>query len=227
MSHVCESPVEYELLAALERIQPRAAELGFAFSTQHEFAPFRLDFAFVAADGRKLAVEVDGHDFHDRTVDQATWDRKRDRYLALGNWRVVRFTGTEVHRGAFTCASEILAHLEHLSVSESRAKLATSIAQTMLRLVKKTEEKAAEKQRQFRLRYASLYGWKENPNNPSVVYRDFVACGEVRSEAVFISDIFQRIAKDIVDGKFTLKQMDGGGWPTEVSDYVKKLRANR
>lgn len=77
----------------------------------------RLDFAFILM-GEMCAwvnVEADGHDFHDRTKEQAQRDRRRDRILVARGFRVLRFTGSEIYRNAAHCADEIL-HL--LSVVE-------------------------------------------------------------------------------------------------------------
>jgi very-short-patch-repair endonuclease len=137
----CESPAEKDLLLALERIEPQASKLGFELDGQFEVPPYRTDFAFVAQDGRKLVVEVDGHDFHEKTPEQAGWDKKRDRYLVLGGWRVVRFTGTEVHRSAFTCASEVLVHLQQIAVTKVQVSVIEAVAKTMVRLTKMTAEK--------------------------------------------------------------------------------------
>lgn len=52
-------------------------------------------------------IEVDGHEFHERTRVQATRDRRRDRDMLLGGMRVLRFTGSEVFRHPFACADEI------------------------------------------------------------------------------------------------------------------------
>lgn len=43
-----------------------------------------------------IAIELDGHDFHERTKEQATRDKKRDRALVSAGWSVLRFTGSEV-----------------------------------------------------------------------------------------------------------------------------------
>ena len=57
--------------------------------------PYRLDFAtFIGR--KKFAVEIDGHDFHERTKEQAGRDKARDRALACADWTVLRFTGSEV-----------------------------------------------------------------------------------------------------------------------------------
>ncbi len=46
-----------------------------------------------------------GHDFH-KTRQQRTNDAKRDRYLQMNGWQVIRFTGTEIHRDVFGCIEE-------------------------------------------------------------------------------------------------------------------------
>ncbi len=53
-----------------------------------------------------LIVECDGHDFHERTKEQAAKDRSRDRDLTLMGHRVIRFTGSEIHRDAMGCARQ-------------------------------------------------------------------------------------------------------------------------
>ncbi len=54
-----------------------------------------------------LVVEVDGHEFHERTKFQAARDRQRDRAMIAEGFRVVRFTGQEVYRAAEQCAQEV------------------------------------------------------------------------------------------------------------------------
>jgi hypothetical protein len=60
----------------------------------------RVDFAvFVRALGGgwfPIIVECDGHDFHERTKEQAANDRLRDRTLMGDGWMVVRVTGAEI-----------------------------------------------------------------------------------------------------------------------------------
>jgi hypothetical protein len=55
----------------------------------------------------KTVVEIDGHDFHDRTKEQASRDRQRDRYLTLDGYTVIRFTGSDVYNDPYQCAEEI------------------------------------------------------------------------------------------------------------------------
>jgi hypothetical protein len=55
----------------------------------------------------RLVVELDGHEFHERTKEQARRDRSRDRHLAALGFTVFRFTGSEVHRNPYRVADEV------------------------------------------------------------------------------------------------------------------------
>ena len=56
---------------------------------------------------RKLIVECDGHDFHERTKEQAARDRSKDREATLAGVETFRFTGSEIWRDPLGCASQI------------------------------------------------------------------------------------------------------------------------
>jgi hypothetical protein len=64
----------------------------------------RLDFllaytseGFTPSPVLKLAIEIDGHNFHERTKAQAKRDRSRDRALTSAGYTVFRFTGAEIY----------------------------------------------------------------------------------------------------------------------------------
>lgn len=84
----------------------------------------RLDFAILSATA-KVAVELDGHDFHERTKEQAIRDKSRDRELQMLGWKAVRFTGAEVWRDPERCCFEIA---ELLTYEALRAKYAPTPA---------------------------------------------------------------------------------------------------
>jgi hypothetical protein len=72
---------------------------------------YRIDLAMWIRHGRNsvaVAVELDGHDFHERTKEQAEADKRRDRDLQAIGWRVVRFTGSQVLRDPVEVVDEIL-----------------------------------------------------------------------------------------------------------------------
>lgn len=74
--------------------------------------PFaRIDFVLTPYNGLgpwKLAIEADGHEFHERTKQQAAADRERDRRLVRCGYTIIRFTGSEIHADPCGCAHEII-----------------------------------------------------------------------------------------------------------------------
>lgn len=62
-------------------------------------------------DPRKIndfIVEVDGHDFHERTKSQAIRDKRRDRAIQRAGYRIMHFTGSEVYRDPASVVAEII-----------------------------------------------------------------------------------------------------------------------
>lgn len=125
----CQSPIEQILLAELIFMDmgygpspieiwsidfPHAEEIiprGACIVPQYPIGTYTLDFAvFVqgfAGDRLMLAVECDGHNYHNKTKEQARHDRKRDRWLQSRGWQVIRFTGSEIHKDPGACAQEV------------------------------------------------------------------------------------------------------------------------
>jgi hypothetical protein len=69
------------------------------------------DFVVGVASGDKAAwliIECDGHDFHERTKEQAARDRARDRELQANGFTIFRFTGSEIYRDPIGCASQVV-----------------------------------------------------------------------------------------------------------------------
>jgi very-short-patch-repair endonuclease len=110
------------LAAAGHDIADRCA--GFRRWTVFQEMPvdgYRVDFAIVGGclNEWEVAVECDGHNFHERTADQAKHDRRRDRYLQAKGWRVMRFTGSEIVRDVRGCVDELV---ELLNALQDRAE---------------------------------------------------------------------------------------------------------
>lgn len=144
----CESPIEREFFIFIEPHIERIKSLGFNIVAQHEVENYRLDFAFIAADGRLVAVELDGLEHHAMTQDQFERDRKRDRFFVLSGWRVLRFTGREIRHQGASCASEVMLHLQQISPLSGDANLlAAKIANRQSRLANKAIREAAERNR--------------------------------------------------------------------------------
>lgn len=110
-----ESPIEMQFLDALSlAIAEAGLKVGRAeggetlgLTGQEQIAHYRADFV-VRGFGKKVVIECDGHDFHDRTKEQAKSDRQRDRDMQAKGFAIFRFTGSEIHNGAGHCAREVL-----------------------------------------------------------------------------------------------------------------------
>lgn len=63
---------------------------------------------------RVLVVECDGHDFHERTKEQAAKDKSRDRWFGDQRIEVMRFTGSEIHKDPKDCVDQIENRLAYL-----------------------------------------------------------------------------------------------------------------
>lgn len=60
-----------------------------------------------------VAVECDGHEYHERTKEQARRDKSRDRKLLSLGFPVLRFTGSEIHEGPLRAAESVLRIARH------------------------------------------------------------------------------------------------------------------
>ena len=126
----CESPIERVLFAALwcivmrERDEPEqpwgfpdqpyepASEKrdGKWLYPQAKVLKYRVDFLIEVwwkKQVQLIVIECDGHDFHERTKEQAAHDKSRDREMTLAGFKVLRFTGAEIWADAITCADQI------------------------------------------------------------------------------------------------------------------------
>jgi len=121
----CESPIEAYLLAPV----PFAVRAVFGgvvkVECQREIGQYRVDLFFEAPQPnscRGLIVECDGHDFHEKTKDQARRDKQRDRWFVSNGYQVLRFTGSEIWANPFECAKEIDRCLKQILRSDAKSR---------------------------------------------------------------------------------------------------------
>lgn len=136
-----ESPIEAEFLRAFcgaafdhgyEVAKASRATSGIIIvSPQKTIDRYRVDFEVkypFFGDLLEIVVECDGHDFHERTKQQASRDKRRDRDLQRLGYQVFRFTGSDIHGDARGCACEVLDAIMEFQTDcivhdmESRAK---------------------------------------------------------------------------------------------------------
>lgn len=106
-----ESPIE-ELFALGLMAETWLMRDHYRVQTQAEIDTYRVDFLVEYRDQpisetfSRVVVECDGHDYHERTKQQAKRDKSRDRRLSALGYTVVRFTGSEIWADPFACAKE-------------------------------------------------------------------------------------------------------------------------
>ncbi len=72
-----------------------------------EIDGYKPDFV-MGTPAQQFAIEIDGHEWHEKTKEQAAADTRRERSLLLNNFIPVRFTGSEVYHGAINCVKEVI-----------------------------------------------------------------------------------------------------------------------
>lgn len=79
---------------------------------------FYADFCFDAKENNKgcksdlrLVVECDGHEFHQKTKEQASHDYERENILKLSGYDVIRFTGTQIYKDRCGCADKVIEYI--------------------------------------------------------------------------------------------------------------------
>lgn len=135
----CESPIEDAMVTALWLrlclapgmrgvivdpsvfdALPASRELRPVMAPQVAVGPYRVDamVALRGADGDaiRVAVECDGHDFHEKTKQQSARDKSRDRDLASRGVVVLRFTGSEIWNDLAACAGQVCDVIEGVMV---------------------------------------------------------------------------------------------------------------
>jgi very-short-patch-repair endonuclease len=106
---ISESPIETKLLKEVINLKDT---YDFEIDTQVDFSVngrnYRAEiFIEFKNPKRKILVECDGHDFHEKTKEQVQKDKQRDRDFLSAGIITLRFTGSEIWKNAKGCASEI------------------------------------------------------------------------------------------------------------------------
>lgn len=94
----CESPIEEKMMKALY-------ENGYKPYAQIPCRGYRIDIA-IYYKGKKIAIECDGKAFHSSNS-QLKHDETKDRVLKKEKWRVLRITGSEIHRNVSDCVNKV------------------------------------------------------------------------------------------------------------------------
>ncbi len=104
--------VDYQAIhiEANPNIPADASKYGLVIRPQFPWKNYRIDFCFELSEepAEFVFVECDGHEFHERTKDQAERDRRRDREIQAAGIPILRFTGREIYRSPWECGNQVL-----------------------------------------------------------------------------------------------------------------------
>ena len=124
-----ESPIEAAFFAWFGSIDAVENDNGqvyqFGLLPQQEVtigdARYRFDFTvyfgpdFVASRAAqrgiappRVAIELDGHEFHERTKEQVAYRNERDRDAQAAGWTILHFSGSELYRDPLKCARGVM-----------------------------------------------------------------------------------------------------------------------
>lgn len=127
-----DSPVEALFSSAFDVCRDRLlVPKNITPTTQKPCGKYRIDFAVACTMGW-LAVEIDGHDFHEKTKEQASGDRQRERHLVASGYTVIRFTGSDVWNDPFACCRETCDQIHILTSGKTRKQ---AIAEAGMRAI--------------------------------------------------------------------------------------------
>lgn len=145
LSRLAKSPIEARFLAAFwdaDSLYSKTAwddgiEIAFAplecatgridIQSQAPVGPYLADFRIdvtILGGRQSFVVELDGHDFHEKTREQVAHDKKRDRFFIVQGLPALRFSGSEIWNNAPACAAEVVGYIDTLTNrgNEQRAK---------------------------------------------------------------------------------------------------------
>ena len=117
----CESPIEQIFMIDLSEeinsfhFHNKIKKTGYDFlglSLQQKIGKYRVDFVLDFQKNcefmKKFVIELDGHDFHEKTKEQVQRDKEKDRFLISQGYIVVRFTGSEIYKNCSEKVDELL-----------------------------------------------------------------------------------------------------------------------
>lgn len=93
--------------------------IGLEIVPQVSIGKYRVDFlcSYIRSPDdvpKRVVVECDGHNFHDRSEPDRRYEKERDRFIQKQEFKIFRYTGSEILKEPFRCASEVIEYLTGL-----------------------------------------------------------------------------------------------------------------
>lgn len=117
LSEKIESPIEQIFITAFELyIMFNKKKDIFLFSQKEIIAngkKYVVDFYFEEDENvnkfntdKKIIIECDGYEFHQKTKEQVQKDNEREYNLKMEGYEILRFSGTQIYNNPFKCAED-------------------------------------------------------------------------------------------------------------------------
>ncbi len=120
------TPIEQIFYLAWDIIQDRKD--GYIYlNPQHEIQAgshkYIADFCFEPSIqfyekytncSKRLVIECDGHDFHEKTKEQVKRDNGREYDLKMAGYDVLRFSGSEIYNTPYACAEKAINYIKKM-----------------------------------------------------------------------------------------------------------------
>ena len=104
------TPIEQVVMYALHATRQWEPDLYIKpqYKVGKYTADFMVEFGSRGEKPTQYIIECDGHDFHERTKEQAQHDKERDRHMQSLGFKVYRFTGSEIWKSKGYCVVQAL-----------------------------------------------------------------------------------------------------------------------
>lgn len=126
------TPIENIALLHLIDLREIFGDKNIQINPQKQIGKYRVDFEIIhkpfsskdAEPSHKIIVECDGHEFHEKTKQQASRDKERDRFLTMEGYTVLRYSGSDIVHHPSRIVSDIDAIIDSESYREVQEALA-------------------------------------------------------------------------------------------------------
>jgi very-short-patch-repair endonuclease len=78
---------------------------------QYKCGKYKIDFV-IKKKKIKIAIELDGFNYHDRDKKQFNYERKRQNYLTKNGYIILRYTWDDIKNNFYDSFNEIMGHID-------------------------------------------------------------------------------------------------------------------
>ena len=113
----CDSPIEMIFKVAFDVVCRSSFDNSYHLESQHKIETkgntYYADFLVWHDDENiKVIIEIDGHDFHEKTKEQVAHDKEREYQLKMEGYEILRFSGSQIFNSPCVYANKALEFLD-------------------------------------------------------------------------------------------------------------------